>query len=412
MKKPGIIIAFFATIVQYYDYALFGLSAAAITKAYMPSSVESDQFLCFFAILASSVAMRPVGSVIFGYIGDFRGRALVLKLATLIAAISTIMIGLMPLNSYYLMIFSRMTFMMSMAGEIDGARIYVSETVDKKREFFGNGLVTCCSQVGALLAAFAWFMTSAGFLPEYWWRVNFIIGGLLGLVIFGLRSMITETIEYSDANGHADKISASHEIPGQSHYDVVRFQSLKIFVLATLISGCIGGIYQFQIIFFGTYITKMLVLTDHSFVAIMNIVAITSYGIVAVISGHIADCYSASKQIFIGLILIICCLLVSAYFLSIGEYSPILFVITSAVMPLYSVPLQIMLKRIMPTYSRLRVFSLSHSFGSLIFSASVPLICSWIWYVTRMSYAPILYIAFMAGLLLVLRRLDKITRDK
>jgi MHS family proline/betaine transporter-like MFS transporter len=406
MKRPSIIIAFFASLVQHYDYALFGLSAAALTRAYIPHENEAGQFLGFFGILSLAVIMRPLGSVIFGYIGDFKGRALVLKSACLVAAISTLFIGLLPSGSesYLLMIVCRMAFMMSMAGEIDGVRIYVSETIDPSREYFGNGMVTFCSQIGVLIATFAWWLASSDYMPEYWFRMNFIIGGVAGLVIFSLRSKLQETVEFVDHKRHCqEQHSKANQIEPAYPQGLLRplaIKDMRIFLLAAIISGSIGGIYHFQIIFFGTYMSKMTGILSPELASLMNIIAVALYAFMAILSGYMADIYGAKRQIIFSLGLTMLLSIVATYATARGGFEISLFLGISALIPLYSVPLQIALKRIMPISSRLRVFSLSHSLGS-IFSSSVPFICSLIWYSTGLIWVPMICMTFMACVLLL-----------
>jgi MHS family proline/betaine transporter-like MFS transporter len=395
MKRPSIIIAFFASLVQHYDYALFGLSAAALTKAYIPHTTEAGQFLGFYGIMSVAVIMRPLGSIIFGYIGDFKGRALVLKSSCLLAAISTFCIGLLPSggDSYLFMIVCRMAFMMSMAGEIDGVRIYIAETIDQSREYLGNGIVTFCSQSGVLIATFAWWIASSDYMPEYWFRINFIIGGLAGLVIFALRSRLVESLEFMKQLSKTSSMDTNIAPSGDKSV-------IGTFLLAIIISGSIGGIYHFQIIFFGTYMSKMTWAISSDLAGLMNITAVVVYAMMAILSGYIADIYGAKRQIIFSLSLTAFLSIVAAYFISRGRFEILLFLGISALIPLYSVPLQIMLKRIMPINSRLRVFSLSHSLGS-IFSSSVPFVSSSIWYSTGLIWAPMIYMTFMACVLLL-----------
>ena len=131
MKISTFLIAFFATIVQCYDYALFGLSAGALSKTFMPDNSSTEQILNFFAIFSIAVIARPIGSIIFGIIGDNYGRVVALKLSILLSAISTALIGIMPsfatigYTATILLALLRMIFLMSLAGEVDSVRIYI-----------------------------------------------------------------------------------------------------------------------------------------------------------------------------------------------------------------------------------------------------------------------------------------------
>ncbi|CAN0604451.1 unnamed protein product, partial [Ectocarpus sp. 12 AP-2014] len=148
------IIAILATIVRYYDYALFGLSASVVSKTFMPGTDDSDQMLLFFAVFSLAVIARPLGSVVYGKIGDKAGRIVSMKLSTIIAAISTGVIALIPsfaswgALSVVLLTLCRMMFLMSLAGEIDAIKIFVAEKIGKKRRNFAIGIVAFSSQLG------------------------------------------------------------------------------------------------------------------------------------------------------------------------------------------------------------------------------------------------------------------------
>ncbi len=382
MKKSALAISFFATIVQYYDYAIFGMSAAALTKAYMPKLSSGHEMLGFFAIISGATLMRPIGSLVFGWIGDTKGKATTLKASVLAAAIAMLLLGIAPeqqsIISASILVIARIIFMMSMAGEGDGVRLYVAETIGVKREFFGNGIVTFSSQIGVLIASFAWWLSIQSNMPEYLWRANFIIGFLCGIVVFLFRKYFVSEIHKTDIGTTTPKIS------------------IPLFILAVVTSGCIGGIYHFQIIFFGAFMTKMVGNMSQEVAATLNIMSVLLYAASALFSGYLGDRYGPKKQILISLMLTIC----SGIIICIYTHNLISLFIT-ALIPFYSVPLQIILKRKMPSKIMLRAFSLSHSMGSMIFSASVPFIASVIWHSTHKIWAPLLYVVFVGVVLLV-----------
>ncbi|MES2215420.1 MAG: MFS transporter [Pseudomonadota bacterium] len=389
MKKSALGIAFFATIVQYYDYALFGMSASFLTKAYMPRFSSGHEMLGFFSIISGAALMRPLGSLIFGYIGDLGSKANALKLSVLVAAISTLVIGIIPENKSLLsacfLVMARMIFMMSMAGESDGVRLYVAEIIGRRREFAGNGLVTFSSQIGVLIASFAYFASTRSNMPEYLWRINFIAGGICGIGIFILRRYLP--VNNSLAKPQLTKDEVIKDAP------VI---TARLFILATIIAGCIGGMYHFQVIFFGVFMSQMACMMTLEHAAAFNVIGVAIYAICAIISGFLGDRYGPRRQIILSLALTI--LLGAALCISPSMYASLC---VTALIPFYSVPLQILIKRMMPSHIMLRSFSLSHSLGSMIFSASVPMVASFLWYNTHEVWVPIMYVALMGGVLLI-----------
>lgn len=394
MKNRALLLAFFANIIQYYDYALFGLSASMLAEHFMPHHDISKNMLSFFAIMSFAVIMRPVGSFVFGYIGDTKGRASVLKISIFLASISTIVIGIIPASndilSCSILILSRMIFMMSLAGEGDGVRIYVAETIGVKREFLGNGLVSGSSQIGVLIATLACFLSSSNIMPEYFWRINFIFGGVLGLILYCFRQYIGESAEFKKVNYSDRKLTK---------------QNIPLLIYSTIINGFIGGIYHFQIIFLVSFLSTVTMILEQDLMREVSMIIVLLYIISAILSGYLADKYSPKKQIIISLLLTIMCTIFNAIEMAKGEINISLLIIATSLISFYSVPLQIMLKRKMPINNRLKLFSLSHSFGSLIFSSSSALIGSWIWHQTHLAFAPMIYMIIMTVILLICARM-------
>lgn len=159
MSSAAFLIAFFVSIIRYYDYALFGLSANILAQNFLPNNVHETQLLGFFALVSAAVVMRPLGSIIFGYIGDRYGRTKSIKISMFISSISTLLISVTP--SFYkigifatiMLTFCRMIFLASLAGEIDGIKIYVAEKISSQNKNVGIGIIASCTQIGALLAS-------------------------------------------------------------------------------------------------------------------------------------------------------------------------------------------------------------------------------------------------------------------
>lgn len=393
IPKISVFLAAMATVVQFYDYALFGLSAAALSKAFIPNPSVGEQFMGLFSIMSAAALLRPFGSVFFGYIGDKYGRSVAVKISVALAAIATLSIGLIPsyasIYTAVLLTFVRMIFMFSMPGEGDGVRIYITENVLPQYECLGNGLVTFSSQIGVLLAGLAWFVANYydPSMDYELWKVNFLIGGCAGLIVFILRNFLYEDYVYRD----------SYKKLIHKKGDFIMFMS------AIVLSGCIGGLYHFQIIFFPVFISKMVGATDLFIIAKYNVITIMIYALVAVAAGFYADKVGSIVQVkyAVAAETLLLILATIAHYYGFYEILMILWFISSITLPIISVPLQVIIKRSISSNMRLKYFSLSHSLGSLIFSTTTPLISTWLWYYFNISWLPSLYIAGISVLLSV-----------
>lgn len=397
MTQPAFLIAFFATLVQCYDYGLFGFSASILAKTFMPVCSDADQMLIFFAVFAIAVLARPLGSIIFGKIADNYGRVVSVKIAASIAAISTTIIGITPdfnhigWGATIILTCCRMAFLMSLAGEVDSTRIYVAEKTGYSHRNLANGLVSFFSQSGALIAA-ASYHYALGVEISYLWRVNFIIGGFLGLLVIFMRGYFQESEQFL-------RYKAKHKTPSSRGLLEIINLHCKKFILAAFISGSAGGVYHFLIIFFATFSSTALNLITKDQARFLNIILITVYASVAILSGFLADKFNAKKQIVIALVASLLVALIS----QIIADKPILLISSMIVlvgfMPFYTIPLQVKTQFMFTIDIRTRMSSISHSIGGMIFSSTTPFFCMLLW---KHTESLLLVLGFLMLLLVIL----------
>ena len=60
--------------LEWYDYALYGHFALLIGRLYFPSDNDWNSLLATYGVFAAGFVMRPVGAVLFGWMGDTYGR--------------------------------------------------------------------------------------------------------------------------------------------------------------------------------------------------------------------------------------------------------------------------------------------------------------------------------------------------
>jgi len=402
------IIAFASSLVRYYDYALFGLSAVMISQRFMPEGESEDQLLAFFFIYSLAMLARPLGSLIFGKIGDNIGRILAVKISIFLAAFSTFMIALIP--SYeqigwlaiILLTICRMIFLASLAGEVDIVKIYVAEKIGPKYRHLTNGFVSFFAQMGCLIAAFAYHMAISA-SPEsvdLLWRVNFIYGGIAGLVLLFFRGYYIESALF--LKNKAKVTSAKDSI-----VTIIRKNAL-MFTLSIIANGVSGASYNFLIIFLGNFAANILGLIDQEAASATNIILITSYALSCLFSGFLACRIPPTQQVWGSLIMVIILAGCFTAFLQGDLFFKEIQILMVLLVPFYVIPMQIKLQSLFKTEERVQMYSLSHSLGSLIFSSSIPFCSMLIWkYTSSVLAIMLLFIALLLMLLQVVSYIAK-----
>lgn len=373
-KYKSLFIAFLATTTRYYNYSIFGLSAATLSTHLMPGAKNEYQMLLFFLIFSLSNFTRPIGAIIFGPIGDKIGRVHSIKIAATCSAFSTILVAFIPnfaflgIASVIMLAISRMLFMLSFAGEIDAIKIFASE-VNKNYRYIANSLVTFFSQIGVVIASLCYHFTSTQYDFEWLWRVNFIIGGLMGLIIILLRKHLVE---------NEDFLAAQPSNPDNSRtlFHIISTYKLK-FSLALIINGLVGCAYHFLIIFFNSflYYTAQIITSEQA--SFNNIILITLYIISTPIAGLISE---KNKTIKLPLIALFSSLILLLTMMYVGtNYYTLIHRFLVVLAPFYSVPCGVMMLSLFPTIDKMRMCSLSHSLGSILLSSTTPVFCMLIW---------------------------------
>ncbi|XVN41722.1 MAG: MFS transporter [Rickettsia endosymbiont of Argas persicus] len=401
MSNSALFIAFFVSIIRYYDYALFGLSAHILAQNFLPSSTHEKQLLGFFALLSASVIIRPLGSIIFGYIGDKYGRTKSIKISMFISSISTGLIAITPsfdkigILATIILTFCRMIFLASLAGEVDGIKIYVAEKTKNNRKNLGMGIVASCTQIGALLAAIAYYYASNTAIT-YLWRFNFLIGAIFGLFAILMRDYFKESSEFLHYK--------SKQLDKTPILQILQ-NAKKSFILALLINGTIGGIYHFLVIFFGVFLTK-IALINHPEAKFINVALIITYGVSVVFAGLLADKINPLKQIIFALLLSLLTVFAMQILLYKQIFNLLCPILLIGLAAFYAVPLQLTVQSLFKTSVKMRLYSLSHSLGSIILSSSTPFFSMLLWRYSKslpltLSYF-ICLIVILTGAVLVL----------
>lgn len=184
-------------IVEWYDFGLYGLLAPVLASLFFPSHDRIAALLGVYGGFAVGFAMRPIGAVVLGRVGDRRGRQFVLVLSVALMGTATVAIGVLP--SYaaigiwapVLLMLIRLFQGFSVGGEFVGSVTYLVETASGNRRGIAGSVANVGATIGMLLAAGAAALTEtyATRFPELW-RAPFLLGGLLALVGYMLRRQL------------------------------------------------------------------------------------------------------------------------------------------------------------------------------------------------------------------------------
>ena len=191
------------TIIEWYDFYIFGSLAAIISTQFFPGDNPTASFLKTLATFAVGFAVRPLGALVFGRIGDLTGRKFAFLATLLIMGGSTAAIGFLPgyasigILAPIILVILRLLQGLALGGEYGGAAVYVAEHApDGKRGFYTSFIQTTATL--GLFVSLAVILIVRGILGEeafkaWGWRVPFIVSLLLVAISYYIRMRLRES---------------------------------------------------------------------------------------------------------------------------------------------------------------------------------------------------------------------------
>jgi MFS transporter, MHS family, proline/betaine transporter len=196
-------------VLEWYDFGLFGFFAPVISQLFFPSHDELASLVGTYGVYATGFLMRPLGGVVFGYIGDRMGRKRALELSVLLMAVPTTLMALLPtyaqagVGAALLLTLFRLLQGLSVGGEYIGSMSFLSEHAPPgRRAFLGSfssSSVILGSLLGSGVAALLTGLLTEADLLAWGWRLPFLGGIVIGLVGLWLRSGVDESPSFLEA---------------------------------------------------------------------------------------------------------------------------------------------------------------------------------------------------------------------
>ena len=197
------LLASLGSIIEYYDFVIYGMMASYLSAVFFPPQNPATAVLQTFLIFAMGYLARPLGGAVIGLIGDRFGRRPAFLLSTTLMALSTFMIALLPsyetlgIYTVLLLVLFRILQGLSFGGELPGAMTIVSEFSLDHHQGRKTSLVIASTSLGALLASGILYLISTTLsqteILSWGWRLPFLGGGVLGLLLLFARNTIQET---------------------------------------------------------------------------------------------------------------------------------------------------------------------------------------------------------------------------
>jgi MFS family permease len=180
--------------IEWYDFLLFATAAALVfPTVFFPATLSPFvALIASFSTFAVGFISRPVGAVMFGYMGDRMGRKAAFAAALVLMGAATTLIGFIPpyrevgALAPLALTLLRLAQGFAVGGQWGGAILLATESVAKSRRGLYGSIAQAGLPVGVVLANLALLLasssTSSSAFMAFGWRIPF----LLSIVLVGL----------------------------------------------------------------------------------------------------------------------------------------------------------------------------------------------------------------------------------
>jgi MFS family permease len=264
------------TMIEWYDFYIFGSLAAIISTQFFLAGNPTANFLKTLATFAVGFAVRPFGAIFFGRIGDLVGRKFAFLVTLLIMGGSTAAIGLLPgyqrlgIAAPIILVVLRLLQGLALGGEYGGAAVYVAEHAPDGRRGYYTSFIQTTATLGLFISLIVILVTRAIVGEEafkvWGWRIPFLMSILLVGMSYYVRMRLRESPLFTRLKDAGNASTA----PLRDSFGT--WSSWKIFFLvlfgATAGQAVVWYTGQFYALFFLQTVLKVPLATAYTIVAI------------------------------------------------------------------------------------------------------------------------------------------------
>jgi len=397
MKKQGknFAAAFMGTALEFYDFALFGLLAPVFSKLFFPKEDPVAALIASYCIFAAGFLIRPLGGVVFGYIGDTFGRKKAMVISIIAMMIPTSLIGFLPtygqigILAPLALAFCRLLQGLCAGGEFSGAAIFVIEHAHNNRKYFSGSLVTASSVVGMLAASSMASLCALETMPAWGWRVPFLLSIPIGLLGFYIRKNTQETEAFKNAQKNK-----RNETPSLASL----FKNNLTSLLITFgIGSFIGVVYYVPFVFMGHYYTLVTSLSISTTLSVITL-GLVVYMLCICLAGYLADKVGPQKVMLLTVFATVILAYPAFWLIRSGHFSLIIQgeLILSILAGMFVGPANGLTASLFDVKGRCRGVSFSLSLGISLFGGLTPVLLIYVISQTQILMWPATWMIFGA----------------
>lgn len=386
--------------VENFDWLAYSIFAGYIAAEFFPTGDTLTSLMATFATFAVGFFIRPLGGVVLGRFTDRVGRRPALMLSISMMAFGSLLIAVTPgydaigVFAPILLVLARAIQGFSGGGEVGAVFIYMAESAPDGKKGRQVSFVYIAVGAALLLASSLGTVMTATLgtdgVANGAWRVPFVVGAIMGLVVLVMRRALPETDEFTNATSTQRRVSflsVVKESPGRI-FAIFIYSAAASLLFYAIVSG-----------------TGVLVSATSSAVQETPSLAFTAMTVGIVVHvllmypfGALADRYGMIRTTVIGLVTIaVISLLIPWIPLDTVVAVFLVYILPMAALAMIASVLPAVLPPMIPAEVRGITLGIGFGFASALFGGTAPYVLT---YTISVGIMPWFYI-YVAALSLV-----------
>lgn len=393
------ISAFLGNLFEHYDMALYSLLTPFFASIFFSEPDHLSALIMTYGIIPLGMLARPIGALVFGYIGDHYGRRQALFISLSGLAVVSGLFAFAPtyqqagLLAPILLLVGRMLQNFFGIGESLGGAIYLLEHTSEEKQDLISSLYGSSTVAGYLLASLGVSLLCYYGPVNECWRILYLIGCLTAL--FG--SILRKTMPNENVNKKTGAL-------GRREMINVLWQYRQMILLIALVAGFSYATSSIALVFLNGFIPLISNVTKEQMVNLNTILLFFDF-LTLPIFGLMANRISRRKMMLFSAI----CTVVSGI--------PLFALLEMASMPAivairiiivllgvwFAAPFHSWAQQLVPASHRYSVISFGYAIGSQVFGGPAAAISLWLFQQTHLVWIASCYwilLAFATGLCL------------
>jgi MFS family permease len=372
------------SIAEWYDFYLYSTATALVfsTEFFKQTGNAWDTIISAFALYGVGFLARPVGALVFGRLGDRRGRAHTLMISLTVVGASTLAIAFLPtfdqvgMLAPILLVTVRLVQGFGFGGEWGGATLIVSENAPSSRRGYWSAWPQVGTPAGNILASLALLVLSRTLSEDQFltwgWRVAFALSVIVIIIGLWVRSRVQDAPIFQRAQAADEEQHRS--APGIGYVLRHYWRRILIGIGARFAENIL---YYVAVTFSLTYL-NVVVKVEIPNVLVITLMAAGVHFVVMPLMGLASDRFGRRPVFFVG------CALTAVWalwaFPLMGTGSPVaMFVAMATAMvinAMVTAPYASLMTEMFPTPVRSTALSFCYQVAPIFAGGFAPLIAS------------------------------------